>query len=159
MKGQVVADFIVDHAVNVQHSVGLVQLKPWQMFFDGSVCSKGQEVGCVVISPSGLYIDLSIILEFSCTNNQVEYESLLHGLEFLRDLGARDVDLFGDSNLIMQQMRGDNQCLDGVLNSYRHRCFDIIKVFDTFSIKHIPWEQNNRANQLAQQALGYVVSQ
>jgi hypothetical protein len=46
-----------------------------------------------------------------------------------------------------------------VLNSYRDRCLDIIKLFDTFSIKHIPWEENSRANQLAQQALGYVVSQ
>jgi hypothetical protein len=36
--------------------------------------------GC---SPSGVYIDLSNRLGFSCTNNQVEYESLLHGLEFL----------------------------------------------------------------------------
>jgi ribonuclease HI len=52
----------------------------------------------VVVSPSGVYIDLSIILEFACTNNQVEYESLLHGPEFLRDLGARDIDMFGDSN-------------------------------------------------------------
>jgi ribonuclease HI len=50
----------------------------------------------VVVSLSGVYIDLSIRLEFPCTNNQVEYESLLHGLEFLRDLGARDVDVFGD---------------------------------------------------------------
>jgi hypothetical protein len=89
MKGQVVADFIVDHAVNVEHSVGLVQLKPWGMFFDGSVCSKGQGAGCVVVSPSGVYIDLSIRLEFACTNNQVEYESLLHGLEFFRDLGGK----------------------------------------------------------------------
>jgi hypothetical protein len=41
MKGQVVADYIVDHAVNVEHSVSLVQLKQWGPFFDGSVCSKG----------------------------------------------------------------------------------------------------------------------
>jgi ribonuclease HI len=44
----------------------------------------------------------SIRLEFACTNNQVEYESLLHRLEYLRDLGARDIDVFGDSNLIVQ---------------------------------------------------------
>jgi ribonuclease HI len=106
MMGQVVADFIVDHAANAEHSIGLVQLKLWGLFFDGSVCSKGQGAGCVVVSPSGVYIDLSIRLEFACTNNQVEYESLLHGLEFLRDLGARDVDVFGDSNLIMHQVRG-----------------------------------------------------
>jgi hypothetical protein len=62
MKGQVDADFIVDHAVNVEHSVGLVQLEPWGLFFDGSVYSKGQGAGCVVVSPSGVYIDLSIRL-------------------------------------------------------------------------------------------------
>jgi ribonuclease HI len=104
----------------------------------------------VIISPSGVYIDVSIRLEFACTNNQVEYESLLHGLEFSRDLGARDVDVFGDSNLIVQQVRGDSQCLDGVLNSYRDKCLDIIQLFDTFSIKHIPREENSRPNRLAQ---------
>jgi hypothetical protein len=113
----------------------------------------------VIISPSVVSIDLSIRLEFAYTNNQIEYESLLHGLEFLRDLGARDVDVFGYSNLIVQQIRGDSQCLGGVLNSYRDRCLDIIKLFDMFSIKHIPREENGRANRLAQQASGYVVSQ
>jgi ribonuclease HI len=129
-----------------------------RLYFDGSVCSKGQGARWVIISPSGMYIDLPVRLEFSCTNNQVEYESLLHGLEYLRDEGARDVDVFGDSNLIVQQIRGDSQCLDGMLNSYRDRCLDIIKLFDTFSIKHIPREENSRANRLAQQASGYVVT-
>jgi ribonuclease HI len=113
----------------------------------------------VVVSPSGVYIDLSIRLEFACTNNQVEYEFFLYGLEFLRDLGVRDIDVFGDSNLIVQQITGDRQCLDGVLNSYQDKCLDIIKLFDTFSIKHIPREENSRANRLAQQALGYIISQ
>jgi ribonuclease HI len=63
---------------------------------------------CLIDCPSGVIIDLSVRLEFVCTNNQAKYDSLLHGLEYLRDLGARDVDVFGDSN----------QCLDGVLNSY-----------------------------------------
>jgi ribonuclease HI len=152
MKGHVVADFIVDHAVDVDHSVSFVQLKPWGLYFDGSVCCKGQGAGCVAVSPSGVYIDLSIRLEFSCTNNQVKYESMQHGLEFLRDLGARDVDAFEDSNLIVQKIRGDGQCLDG--NSYRDKCLDIIKLFDTFTIKHIPQEENSRANRLAPQASG-----
>jgi hypothetical protein len=88
MKGQVVADFIVDHAINVEHSVDLVQLKPLWRFFDGSVFSKGQGAECVVGSPGGVYIDLSIRLEFACTNNQVEYESFLHGRVFER-LGGK----------------------------------------------------------------------
>jgi ribonuclease HI len=75
---------------------------------------------------------------------------LLHGFEYLRDLGAWEVDVFGDSNLIVQHIRGESQCLDGVLNSYRERCLDIVKLFDTFSIKYIPREENSKANQLAQ---------
>jgi hypothetical protein len=118
MKGQVVADFIVDHAIEVDHLISLIQLSPWRLYFDGSLCAKGRGAGCVIISPSGVDIDLSVRLEFACTNNQVEYESLLHGLLYLRDLGVRDVDVFGDSNLIVQQIRGESQCLDGVLNSY-----------------------------------------
>jgi hypothetical protein len=77
MKGQVVANFIVDHPIDADHSVNFVQLMPWGLYFDGLVCSKAQGAGCVIISPSGVYIDLSVRLEFACTNNQVEYESLL----------------------------------------------------------------------------------
>jgi hypothetical protein len=102
--GQVVADFIVDHAIEVDNPVSFVQLSLWGLYFDCSVCSKGQGARCVIVSPSGMIIELSIRLEFAYTNNQVEYESLLHGLENLRDLGARNVDVFGDSNLVMQQI-------------------------------------------------------
>jgi hypothetical protein len=108
MKGQVVTDFIVDHAIEVDHPISLIQLSPWRLYFHGSVCAKGQGAGCVIVSPSGVDIDLSVRLEFACTNNLVEYDSLLHGLEYLRDLGARDVDVFGDSNLIVQQIRGES---------------------------------------------------
>jgi hypothetical protein len=45
MKGQVVPDFIVDQAIDVDHSVNFVQLKPWGLYFDGSFCSKGRESG------------------------------------------------------------------------------------------------------------------
>jgi hypothetical protein len=41
MKRQVVTDFIVNHAVDVDHTVNFVQLKPWGLYFDGLVCSKG----------------------------------------------------------------------------------------------------------------------
>jgi hypothetical protein len=46
-----------------------------------------------------------------------------------------------------------------VLNSYRDRCLDIIKLFETFSTKHIPREENSRANRLVQQASGYIITQ
>ena len=66
--------------------------------FDGSVCDDGRRVGIgnVLISPSGAVFKLSNRLEEFCTNNQVEYEALLFGLEFLQSMGVKHVDAFGD---------------------------------------------------------------
>jgi ribonuclease HI len=141
MKGQVVADFIVDHAIEMDLHVNPIQLVPWRLHFDGSVYGRGQGAGCVITSPSGVGKDLSIKLEFACTNNQAEYESLLRGLEYLRDVGASIIDVFDDSNLVVQQIWGDSQCLHRVLNSYLECCLDIIRTLDTFSIKHITQEE------------------
>jgi hypothetical protein len=118
MKGQVVAYFIVEHAIEMDHEVGVVELVPWKLYFDGSVRNKVQGAGCVIISPRSISISLSIRLEFACTNNQVEYEALLHRLEYLKHMGVRDVDAFGDSQLVVQHVRRESQCLDGILNSY-----------------------------------------
>jgi hypothetical protein len=41
MKGQIVANFIVDHVVVDEEGMQVVEVVPWKMFFDGSVCSKG----------------------------------------------------------------------------------------------------------------------
>jgi hypothetical protein len=46
-----------------------------------------------------------------------------------------------------------------VLNSYRERCLNIVKLVGMFSIKHIPQEENSKANRLAQQVSAYVVTQ
>jgi ribonuclease HI len=135
-----------------------VKICPWNLYFDGSVCSKGQGVGCVPISPHGATFELSIRLEFSCTNNQMEYEALLIGLEHLKDMGVKNVDAFGDSRLVVQQIKGEHQCLDGSLNDYRERCLDIAKTLDNFPISHVPRTKNQGANMLAQQASGYEVT-
>jgi ribonuclease HI len=134
-----------------------VEITPWRLFFDGSVCNKGRGIGCVMILPHGMQYELSVKLEFMCTNNQAEYEVLLYGLRFLRDMGVRVVEALGDSKLVVQQVKGESQCLDGALNCYRDKCLDIIKTLEAFRISHIPREENRKANELAQQASGYEI--
>jgi ribonuclease HI len=53
---------------------------------------------------------MSIRLEFECTNNQVEYEALLSGLEVLDDMGIDKVKIFGDSKLVVEQINEGSQC-------------------------------------------------
>jgi hypothetical protein len=82
---------------------------------------------------------------------------LLSGLETLADMGVNKVDIFGDSQLVVQQINGENQCLDGVLNGYREKCLDVLGSLERFSINHVPREVNVRANMIAQQASVYDV--
>ena len=74
------------------------------MYFDGSVCDDGQGIGDVLISPNGAVFEFLNRLEEECTNNQVEYEVLLFGLELLQSMGVKHVEAFGDSLLVVQQV-------------------------------------------------------
>jgi hypothetical protein len=82
IKGQVVADFIVEHSIdqNNNESCNLVSIHPWKLFFDGSTCREGQGVGIILISPRGAVFEQSVHLEYFWTNNQVEYEVIRLGL-------------------------------------------------------------------------------
>jgi ribonuclease HI len=86
----------------------MVAVHAWTLFFDGSVCTQGCGIGCVMSSPSGMVYELSVGLDFSCTNNQVEYEALLTGLEYLISMGVKHVEAFRDSRLVVQQMCRDS---------------------------------------------------
>jgi hypothetical protein len=127
MKSQIVADFIIDHRIKDEEYINYVGVCPCKLYFDWLVCDNGQGIGNVLISPNSVVYETLIHLEYSCTNNQIEYEALLFSLQTLVDMGAKDIDAFGDSLLVLQQSNGDAQCYNGLLSSYLDRCLDIIK--------------------------------
>ena len=73
-------------------------------------------------------------------------------------MGVKHIEAFGDPLLVVQQVSMVCQCYNGSLNAYLDKCLDIISSFNEFIIKHIPREENRKANTLAQQASGYNVT-
>ncbi|MEK0397615.1 reverse transcriptase-like protein, partial [Lactobacillus delbrueckii] len=71
---------------------------------DGSRHKNGSGMGAVIISPDGIPAEFKYIIEGVCTNNEAEYESLITGLELLLELGARNVKIMGDSELVIKQV-------------------------------------------------------
>jgi hypothetical protein len=70
-------------------------------------------------------------------------------------MGVKYVEAFGDSLLVMQQIVGMFQCLDGSLNAYLDKCLKIITLFDDFTVQHVSRDENTAVNNLAQQASGF----
>jgi ribonuclease HI len=157
MRGQVVADFIVEHRINDTHKLDMsyLTITPWTLYFDESICNEGQGIGILLVLPSDVSFDFSSRLKTYCTNNQAEYEALLFSLELLNCMGVKHVKAFGDSQLVVQQVLEEYQCFDGTLNSYLEKCWGIIHSFDEFSIRNISRVENHRANNLAQDTSGY----
>src|SRR4051812_28635934 len=86
------------------------------MFFDGSKRQQGAEAGVVLVSPKGTKLKYVLHINFSnASNNEAEYEALLHGMRMAKTCGATRLIIYGDSNLVVQQtMRNCNAIADNM---------------------------------------------
>jgi hypothetical protein len=98
VKGQAVADFVVQHC---GPELNMVDLVPWILFFDGSSCGNGSGICVVLISPRGTNFEFLFPIEASATNNQAEYRAILKGIQLLREIKVNAVEIFGDSMLVI----------------------------------------------------------
>ena len=77
------------------------------MVFDGVVNQYGNGIRAVIITPQGTHFPFTTILTFKCTNNMVEYEACIMGLEEAIDLRIKYLDVYGDSTLVVNQIKGE----------------------------------------------------
>lgn len=69
--------------------------------------SKGSIVGIVIISPEGIIAKHVLRFEFLATNNKAKYETIIAGLKIVKELGAQDLEVYGDFQLIVGQVNVD----------------------------------------------------
>lgn len=104
--------------------------------------------GAMMVSPDGDKYYSALRFAFSYTNNTVEYEALIHGLEWARKKGIKCLQVYGDSELIVNQVRNLNVTKNDLLKKYKHRVWGIIEDFDAFNLLSIPRNQNKHADKL-----------
>ena len=66
----------------------------------------------VLISPKKITIEKSIRLGFSTMNNEVEYKALLVGMTMVQKMGAKIVEIFSNSRLVVGQVKGELEARD-----------------------------------------------
>ena len=87
------------------------------------------------------------------TNNVAEYEGVLYALDLCRELGASDVLLRLDSELVVRQLEGRYKVKDARLAKLHARAREAASVFEHFHVEYIPRAENAIADQLANAAL------
>src|ERR1044072_3056588 len=106
IKSQVLADFIVELSDAGPEADAPVQ---WVIYVDRSSNKRGCGAGIVISASNGISIEQSLSFDFKATNNQAEYEACLTGLRTAYHLGAREVTICSDSQLVISQVKGEFQ--------------------------------------------------
>ena len=107
VKGQVLADFVAEFSPkNNMEMVCHVENRSWRVFVDGALSAMGAGAGIVIITPEGIRLKLSFRLGFKASNNEAKYEAFIAELKTALDLGARDVEVYSDLRLVVNQVQG-----------------------------------------------------
>ncbi len=163
IKGQAIADFLADGPADEPSSlkfdfldehilcveVESSKIVGWKMCFDGAVNQLGCGIGAVLISPTSVLIPIAVRLHFLCTNNIAEYEACIIGLKAAIDLGIDELEVYGDSTLVIFQATGDWFIREEKFLDY-HECLQILsKSFEYLTFDYIGRRRNNFTDALA----------
>ena len=140
----------------------MTSLSGWLMYFDGAANQSGFGIGVLLISPQEDHIPRSFRLVFSdqhpATNNIVEYEACILGLETALEFGIRQMEVFGDSNLVLRQIQGDWKTRDVKLRPYHAYLELLVRRYDDLRYTRLPRAQSQFADALCHRMLQMTLS-
>ena len=113
---------------------------------------------CVITTPDGHVLAERARLLGATTNNVAEYQALLLGLQTARELGAREVEVIGDSELIARQITGVYRVKRESLRALHRNALEALREFERWSIRTVPRERNAGADALVNAALDGTVA-
>ncbi|GAU50056.1 hypothetical protein TSUD_186910 [Trifolium subterraneum] len=130
----------------------------WGLIFDGAVNVYGSGIGAIIVTPKGAHIPFTARLQFDCTNNIAEYEACIMGIEEAIDFRIKNIDIYGDSALVVNQIKGDWETRHASLIPYRVYARRLLTFFNKVELHHIPRDENQMADALATLSSMYRVN-
>ena len=113
-------------------------------------------IGVVVSSPDGDVLDEVAEPIGVATNNVAEYRALLRGLERARALGASEVEIVNDSELVARQLTGAYKVKHASMKPLHAEAMAALGEFDRWAVRSVRRADNARADELVNEALDRV---
>jgi ribonuclease HI len=110
-------------------------------------------IGVVVSDPGGIVVDELAERIGIATNNVAEYRAVIRALERASELGAAEVEIVGDSELVARQLTGAYKVKHPALRPLHEQALAALRRFETWDIRTVPRAQNAHADSLVNAAL------
>ncbi|XP_010658094.1 uncharacterized protein LOC104881059 [Vitis vinifera] len=149
MKGQVMADFVVEYSQrSAQHKEPRGE-EWWTLQVDGASWSSGFGVGLLLQSPTGEQLEQAIRLGFPASNNEAEYEAILSGLDLALAPSVSRLRVYSDSQLVVRHVQKEYEAKDEHMARYLTKVRHTLQRFSEWTIEKIKRTENGRVDALA----------
>lgn len=130
---------------------------PWRGWFDGSAHPNPGRcgIGALLVGPDGQRISVSSAAGYG-NSSEAEYLALISVLEAARDAGARGLTLYGDSQVVINDMNGAEDAAAQSLHELRARAKALIALLGEVALRWIPRHKNGEADALSQRAVAQL---
>jgi ribonuclease HI len=127
----------------------------WHIYIDGaSSCNPGHAgAGFVVYDEQGKEVWKDSAYLGEMTNNMAEYEAMVRALLKASKSNVKNVSIYSDSLLVVNQILGTYKIKNMTLQRYAEQVKNLIRTFDHFAVQYIPREKNRIADKLAKEAI------
>jgi ribonuclease HI len=148
IKSQALVDFMAEWREN-QLPTPIERPGHWVMYFNGSLKLEGAGAGVLLISPTGEQLKYVLQIFWKVSNNEADYEALLHGLGLTTSLGIKRLLVYGDSAVVINQV---NKSWDRNKENMDAYCLEVRKLENKFyglEFHHIVCDNNVVADVLS----------
>nr|CAN81178.1 hypothetical protein VITISV_004998 [Vitis vinifera] len=149
MKGQVLADFVLEYSRRPSQHHESNKQEWWTLRVDGASRSSGSGVGLLLQSPTGEHLEQAIRLGFSASNNEAEYEAILSGLDLAFALSVSKLRIYSDSQLVVRHVQKEYEAKDARMARYLAKVRNTLQRFTEWIIEKIKRADNRRVDALA----------
>jgi len=152
VKGQALEDFLADHPIPDDWELNedlpgqdvfyIDILSPWEMYFDGATRRDGAGARVVFVSPENHILPYSFVLTQLCSNNVAEYQALSLGLKMAIEIGITDLNVYGDSQLVINQLLYQYELKKEDLVPYHRQALRLLDKLEMVKLEHVPRSAN-----------------
>ena len=124
----------------------------WKLSVDGASNAQGSGASLILTSPEGIDIEYALRFWFHASNNEIEYEAVIAGLNLAHSLEVDQLEVYSDSQLVVRQIEDTYEAKSETVVLYLQKVHDLLKKFVEVQVKHVPRTENSRADALAKLA-------
>ena len=145
-KGQVLDDFLAElpQPNTRPNSEGW-----WTLCVDGASRQSGAGISLQLTSPAGERIEQAVHLGFDASNNESEYEALIAGVELALVVGADNLQIQSDSQLVVRQVNAEFESREPRMAKYAFLVKQKLSTLSAWRLEHVPKDRNEKVNALA----------